>query len=62
MIRVLHYIPGFLMGGIETLFLSWYKHLDRNNFEFELLLRTKEEGDALRLYVAMGGRLSENLP
>ena len=37
MLKVLHYIPGFLYGGIETMFLSWYRCIENKNVEFELL-------------------------
>lgn len=57
MIRVLHYIPGFLFGGIESLFLSWFRHIDHDNIEFELLLRTQDDNcQALMEYRAMGGK------
>ena len=48
MIRVLHYIPGFLYGGIESMFLSWYKNIDQSKVQFELLLITQDD-DALAI-------------
>ena len=57
MIKVLHYIPGFLYGGIESLFLDWYKRIDHKTVEFELLLRTQDDNAiALRQYREMNGK------
>ena len=55
-IKVLHYIAGFLYGGIESMFLNWYEHIDKNKIEFELLKRTQEDNtDELKRFQAMGG-------
>ena len=55
-IRVLHFIPGFLFGGIEPLYLIWYSHLDNERVEFELLLRTQDDdAEALKQYRNLGG-------
>ena len=55
-IKVLHYIAGFLFGGIESMFLNWYEHIDKNRIEFELLKRTQDDNtDELRRFQAMGG-------
>ena len=54
--HVLHFIPGFLFGGIESMYLSWYSRVDKERFEFELLLRTQDdEAESLRQYREMGG-------
>lgn len=55
MIKVLHYIRGFKYGGIESLFLSWFKYIDKSKYKYELLIRTQEESDMLNEYVQMGG-------
>lgn len=57
LIRILHYIPGFLYGGIESIFLDWYKNIDKNQFTFELLLRTQDDdASALKEYKSLGGK------
>ena len=57
MIKVLHYIPGFLYGGIESLYLEWYKRLDHSSVEFELLLRTQDDDSiALKQYRELNGK------
>lgn len=56
MIRVLHYIPGFLYGGIESMFLSWYRNIDHSKIQFDLLLRTQDdEAASLVEYRRIGG-------
>lgn len=55
MIRVLHYIPGYLVGGIESLYNNWYKYIDKEQFTFELLIRTTEEAAPLQWYKEQGG-------
>ncbi len=55
-IKVLHFIPGFLYGGIESLFMMWYDKVDHTKFDFELLLRTKnQEIELLNEYSNRGG-------
>ncbi|MFI3277527.1 MAG: glycosyltransferase [Rikenellaceae bacterium] len=46
-IRVLHFIPGFLYGGIESLFMMWFDKVDKCRYDFEILLRTKDQQIAL---------------
>ena len=57
MLKVLHYIPGFLYGGIETMFLSWYRCIENKNVEFELLIRTQDDdATALKEYRNQNGK------
>ena len=57
-VKVLHYIPGFNTGGIESVFLNWYKHLDTKQVAFELLVRNYDpESPMLKEYLALGGKL-----
>lgn len=56
MLKVLHYIPGFLYGGIESMYLSWYRNINYEKVTFDLLLRTQDEqAPALKQYRALGG-------
>ncbi len=56
-IKILHFIPGFLYGGVESLFMMWSEKIDHSKFEFELLLRTNEpEIELLNEYADRGGR------
>lgn len=59
MIRILHYIPGFRYGGIESLFLEWYRFIDKSEFQFDLLTRVENENSLiLKQYRNMGGRVN----
>lgn len=56
MIKVLHYIPGFLYGGIESMYLGWFSHLDKDTVRFDLLIRTQDDdASALVKYRELGG-------
>ncbi|UJF15248.1 glycosyltransferase [Jeotgalibaca sp. MA1X17-3] len=57
-IKILHYIPGFHTGGIESVFLSWYKNINKEEVNFELLVRSFDsESPMLKEYLEMGGVL-----
>lgn len=56
--NILHYIPGFNTGGIESVFLNWYKHLNKKEVNFELLVRSFDsESPLLKEYLELGGVL-----
>lgn len=58
MMRVLHYIPGFNTGGIESVYLNWYKQIDTSKIEFELLVRSYDsESPMLKEYLELGGKI-----
>ncbi|MDF2369216.1 MAG: glycosyltransferase family 1 protein [Rhizobiaceae bacterium] len=55
--RILHFTPGFRLGGVETLLLGLYRNLDRDRFQFDFVtdnLDTMEEFEEIR---SMGGRV-----
>ncbi len=41
-IRVLHSIPGYSIGGIESLIMSLYRKIDKSLIQFDLLTETQE--------------------
>lgn len=56
-VRILHFTPGFRLGGIETLLLGLYRNLDRDRFQFDFMtdnLDTMDEFDEIR---SLGGRV-----
>ncbi len=56
MLKILHYIPGFLYGGIETMFLAWHRCVENKNVQFELLIRTQDDdATALKEYRDQNG-------
>lgn len=63
MIRILHYIPGFLYGGIESLFLEWYKNIDQTKYRFDLLKRIDDQDSLiLEQYRNLGGMVYQLEP
>lgn len=55
--RILHFTPGFRLGGIETLLLGLYRNLDRGRLQFDFVTDNAdamEEFDEIR---SMGGRV-----
>lgn len=55
--RVLHFVPGFYSGGIESLLMSLYRCLDKSSLQFDFMVDTCEslsEFDEIR---AAGGRV-----
>lgn len=41
-IKVLHVINGMGSGGAEMMIMNWLRNIDSNKFQFDFLLRTKE--------------------
>ncbi len=60
-IKVIHYIPGFNMGGIESRLVDWYREIDRNKIEFIVIKNNNIESEKLKEFVSLGGRFY-NLP
>lgn len=56
MIRVLHCLGGLGTGGVEKLILSWYRKIDRNNVQFDFLVRSEEE-NYIDEITRLGGRV-----
>ncbi len=55
---MLHYIPGFLIGGIEARLLDWYKAIDRDKIQFDVLKITKEEDtELIQEFKELGGNV-----
>ncbi|MDT9026819.1 glycosyltransferase family 1 protein [Rossellomorea yichunensis] len=58
-IKVLHYTPGFDHGGIESRLIDWYKNIDRNMVQFDLIkLTTADDNNQLiRDFKDLGGKV-----
>ena len=60
--RVLHYAPGFLVGGIESRLLDWYRNMDRSQIQFVLVkLNEIDDTENMKEYKELGG-IYYNLP
>lgn len=56
-IRVLHIVGKMHRGGIESLLMCIYRHIDRTKVQFDFLVTTKDHADYDDEIRAMGGRL-----
>src|SRR5450830_1193044 len=54
MIRVLHIVPALDGGGVETLLLNYYTHMDRNRFTFDFVVHGKNIGVLEPVFEGMG--------
>lgn len=57
MIKILHYIPAFDKGGIESLVMSLYKNIDHNNFQFYFLVENDISNTYKELISSYGGKV-----
>lgn len=61
-IKVLHYVPGFKDGGIESRLLDWYSNIDKQKIEFIVIkLNNIDDSDKIKKFVELGGKYY-NLP
>lgn len=60
-IKVVHYIPGFEIGGIESRLLDWYRNIDRSKIEFVVIRLNEKESDKAKEFIDLGGKFY-NLP
>ena len=58
-IRILHYIPAFKYGGIESFILDLYKNIDKSKFQFDFVIETKMEKKIKNEILSMGGKVYE---
>lgn len=57
MIKILHYTPGFLCGGIESRLLDWYRNIDRTKIQFQIVkLNNIDDTDNIKEFVNLGGK------
>lgn len=56
-VKVLHYIPGFDLGGIESRLLDWYRNIDRTKVQFDVLILTDLDNELVREIQALGGNV-----
>lgn len=61
-IRVLHSIPGYSVGGIESLVMSLYRNIDKSLIQFDLLVETQEWLADFEEIVQGGGRVYQLSP
>lgn len=56
-IRVLQIVTTMNRGGLETMLMNYYRHIDRNKVQFDFLVHRQEEGDYEKEILSLGGRI-----
>lgn len=57
MIRILHSVSNMDRGGIETMLMNYYRHIDKSQFQFDFLCNKPKPGDYDDEIRAMGGNI-----
>lgn len=57
MIRVLHVVTYMGRGGLETMLMNYYRHIDRNKVQFDFLVHRDFEADYDREILDLGGKI-----
>ena len=57
MIKVLHFIPAFNIGGVESLIMSLYRNIDKSKIQFDFLVETEEEIEDFNEIKKYGGNI-----
>lgn len=57
MIRILHSVSYMSRGGIETMLMNYYRHVDRDKVQFDFLCNSYKKGDYEDEIISMGGRI-----
>ncbi|PZU84846.1 MAG: glycosyltransferase family 1 protein [Chryseobacterium sp.] len=55
--RVLHVIGKMDRAGAETMLMNLYRTIDRENYQFDFIVFTKEKGDYDDEIISLGGRI-----
>lgn len=57
MIRVLHIVTYMGRGGLETMLMNYYRHIDRNKVQFDFLVHRDFEADYDKEIEKLGGKI-----
>lgn len=56
-IRVLHVVTYMGRGGLETMLMNYYRHIDRSKVQFDLLVHRDFEADYDKEIISLGGKI-----
>ncbi len=56
-LRVLHVVTYMGRGGLETMLMNYYRHIDRSGLQFDFLVHREQEADYDREILSLGGRI-----
>lgn len=57
MIRILHSVSYLTRGGIETMLMNYYRHIDRSKVQFDFLCNSYRKGAYDDEVLALGGKI-----
>ena len=57
MIRVLQVVTYMGRGGLETMLMNYYRHMDRDKVQFDFLVHRDFEADYDQEILSMGGKI-----
>ena len=57
MIRVLQVVTYMGRGGLETMLMNYYRHIDRNKVQFDFLVHRDFEADYDQEIIKLGGKI-----
>ena len=60
MIRVLHSVSNMDRGGIETMLMNYYRHIDRSKVQFDFIVNKKKPGDYDDEIRRLGGHIYQS--
>ncbi len=60
--RVLHIIPGYGIGGIESLIMSLYRNMDKSIIQCDLFVETQEWLPDFKEITQSGGKVYQINP
>lgn len=55
--RVLHVVTYMGRGGLETMLMNYYRHIDRNKIQFDFLVHRDFEADYDEEILSLGGKI-----
>ena len=58
MIRVLQIVTYMGRGGLETMLMNYYRHIDRSKVQFDFLVHREFEADYDKEILELGGRVN----
>ena len=56
-IRVLHVVTHMNRGGLETMIMNYYRHIDRTKIQFDFLTHRDEKKDYDDEIQKLGGKI-----
>ncbi len=57
MVRILHVVTYMGRGGLETMLMNYYRHMDREKIQFDFLVHRDFEADYDAEILALGGKI-----